>query len=118
MVKEQIVTETRSADERTVPTTSVAARIVWFIAGVIIALLVLRLVLLMLAANDNTSFVSGIYALSAIFAAPFFGIFNYQPTYGEFTFEVSTVVAIIVYALVAWGIARLVTITRPNSERE
>ncbi|HYG83332.1 MAG TPA: YggT family protein [Verrucomicrobiae bacterium] len=91
-------------------------RVVWYITGVIIALLVLRLILLMLAANDTNAFVSFIYGLSGFFAAPFFGIFSYQPTYGQFTFEVSTVVAIIVYALIGWGIAKLATLSRPQGE--
>lgn len=98
------------------PGAVILRRVVWYITGVIIALLVLRLILLMLAANDNTAFVSFVYSLSGFFAAPFFGIFNYQPTYGKFTFELSTVVAIIVYALVGWGIAKLATLGRPQEE--
>lgn len=91
-------------------------RVIWYITGIIIALLVLRLILLLLAANDTAAFVSFIYSLSGFFAAPFFGIFNYQPTYGQFTFEISTVVAIAVYALVGWGIAKLATLGRPQGE--
>lgn len=116
---EQIIRETRTVDTdrpARASSTSVAARIVWFIFGAIIALLTLRFVLLLLAANDTSAFVGAVYALSSIFAAPFFGIFSYQPTYGEFTVEISTVVAILVYALVGWGIARLLTISRPRQE--
>lgn len=91
-------------------------RVVWYITGFIVALLVLRLVLLLLGANDTAAFVNFVYALSSIFAAPFFGIFNYQPTYGQFTFEISTVVAIVVYALIGWGIAKLATLGRPQGE--
>jgi cation transport ATPase len=100
----------------TTPGTVIFQRVVWYLAGIIIALLVLRLVLLMLAANDNTTFVSFIYTLSGLFAAPFFGIFSYQPTYGQSTFEISTLVAIAVYALVGWGIAKLATLSRPQDE--
>jgi hypothetical protein len=98
------------------PGTVIFQRVVWYITGIIIALLVLRLALLMLAANDTNSFVSFIYTLSGLFAAPFFGIFNYQPTYGQFTFEVSTLVAIVVYALIGWGVAKLATLSRPQDE--
>ena len=89
----------------------VAQRIIWYIAGFIITMLALRLVLLLLAANQGNPFVDLIYAISGFFAWPFFGIFGYQPTYGQFTFEISSVVAIIVYALVAWGLARAFTLT-------
>ncbi len=91
-------------------------RVVWYIVSFIIVLLALRLVLLLLAANDDSTFVSFVYSLSGIFAAPFYGIFNYQPTYGQFTFEISTVVAIVVYALIGWGIAKLATLSRPHEE--
>ena len=98
------------------PGTVIFQRVVWYITGIIIALLLIRLILLLLAANDTNAFVGFIYTLSGLFAAPFYGIFNYQPTYGQFTFEVSTVVAILVYALVGWGIAKLATLSRPQDE--
>lgn len=93
-----------------VPTAVLASRVVWFVAGFIITLLVLRMVLLLLAANQGNAFVDFVYALSAIFAAPFFGIFAYTPAYGSSVFEISSLVAILVYALVAWGLVRLLTL--------
>jgi hypothetical protein len=92
----------------------VTRRIVYYLAGVIIALLAIRIVLLLLAANQDAGFVDFIYALSGFFAMPFYGIFSYQPTYGQSVFEVSSVVAIVVYGLVAMGIAKLFTLTKPD----
>lgn len=91
-------------------------RIVWYIVGFIIALLTLRIVLLLLAANQGNAFVDFIYGLSGFFAAPFYGIFSYQPTYGQSTFEISSVVAIAIYALVGWGIAKLFTLTSTRTD--
>ena len=85
-------------------------KVIWWIAGVIIALLALRVILLLLAANQGAPFVDFIYGLSGIFAWPFFGIFGYTPAYGQSVLEVSSIFAIIVYALIAWGIAKLATI--------
>jgi len=90
----------------------VAKRIIYYFAGVIIALLALRIVLLLLAANQGSGFVDFVYALSGLFAWPFYGIFSYQPAYGESVFEVSSVVAIVVYALIAYGLAKLFTLTK------
>lgn len=92
----------------------VARRVVYYLAGVIIALLALRIVLLLLAANQGSAFVDFIYALSGLFAMPFYGIFNYQPTYGQSVFEISSVVAIIIYGLVAVGVAKLFTLTKSD----
>jgi len=94
----------------------IAKRIIWYIAGFIVALLALRIVLLLLAANQGNTFVDFIYGLSGFFAMPFYGIFSYQPVYGSSTFEVSSVVAIVIYLLIAWGIAKLFTLTSARGE--
>lgn len=127
--QEQQTTEVRETNERqgdsnvtrqTVQSTSTASsavilkRVVWYIAGVIIALLAIRIILLLLGANRENEFVDFVYALSEIFAAPFYGIFSYQPAYGHSTLELSSLVAIAVYALIAWGIAKLTTLTKAN----
>ena len=87
-------------------------RVIWYVAGVIIVLLVLRMVLQLMGANNSAGFVHFIYSVSGVFAAPFFGIFSYSPKYGSSYFEVSTLVAVAVYALVAWGIGKLATIAK------
>lgn len=101
----QVVTD-RSAT----PGSVMAARVVWYITGVIVTLLALRLILQLLGANEGNAFVDFIYGLSGIFAAPFFGMFNYQPSYGASYFEVGTLVAILIYALIGYGIAQLFTL--------
>lgn len=88
----------------------VAQRIVWYVTSVIIALLALRLILQLLGANQGNGFVDLVYGLSGVFAAPFFGMFSYEPSYGISYFEVSTFVAILIYALLGWGIAQLFTL--------
>lgn len=87
----------------------VAQRVVWYVAGVIITLLALRFILFMLGANQGSGFVDFIYGISSVFAAPFAGIFP-APTYGQFFFDTASLVAMVVYALVAWGIAKLFTL--------
>ncbi len=97
-------------EESTAPTSVIAKRVIYYIVGVIVALLLIRIVLLLLAANQGNGFVDFVYALSGVFAAPFFGIFSYTPTYGSSVFEISSVVAILIYVLVGWGIAKLFTL--------
>lgn len=96
----------------------VAKRIVYYIFGVIVALLALRIVLLLLAANKGSGFVDFTYWLSGIFAWPFYGVFNYQPSYGQSVFELSSVVAIVVYALIAVGLAKLFTLNSKSADVE
>lgn len=87
----------------------VLARAIYFIFGVVIAFIVLRMIFMLLAANQGNGFVDFIYAVSGIFVAPFFGIFGYTPSYGASVFEISSMVAIVIYALLAWGLIHLVT---------
>lgn len=108
-VQRQSVTTTTKADDRVV-----ARRIVYYVTGVIVTLLVFRIVLLLLAANQGTWFVDFMYAVSGFFAAPFFGIFSYEPVYGQSVFETSSLVAMAVYALLGMGIAKLFTITKSD----
>ena len=93
----------------------VAQRIIWFFAGAVSVVIALRFVLLLLGANRDAGFTDFVYSLSAPFIAPFIGIFG-EPTYGTSVFEISSLLAIAIYLLVAWGIVKLFTITRPKDE--
>ena len=94
----------------------VAQRVVWFFIGFIVTFLLLRVVLLLLAANQGAPFVDFVYAVGGFFAAPFFGIFSYTPAYGQSVLEISSLVAVVIYVLLGWGIAKLLTLTRPHEE--
>lgn len=91
---------------------STAARLVWFITGILLILLAFRFVLILLGANPNNQFANFIYTISYPFAVPFFGLFGYSIEYGIARVELSTLIAMAVYALVGYGIARLLTIDR------
>ncbi len=94
-------------------------RIVYFVFGVIEVLLALRFVLKLLGANPGAGFVNAIYAVSGVFNAPFAGIFSNSTTKGAETtavFEPSSLIAILVYTLIAYGIVKLLMATskRPD----
>lgn len=93
----------------------VAQRIVWFIVGVINTLIALRFVLLLLGANRGAAFTDFIYTMSAPFVAPFVGIFG-EPVYGQSVFEISSLLAIVIYTLIGLAIAKLLTLSRPQDE--
>lgn len=91
-------------------TTNVAARVIYTIGSLIMAFLGLRFALMLLGANQGNAMVNFVYAVSYPFAAPFFGMFNYQMRYGISRFEFETLIAIAFYALVTWLLVRLVTV--------
>lgn len=109
----QRTTETSNSKDKGAHQTSVAARLVWYVAGLIMAVLGLRFIFTLLGANTSNGIANFIYNVSHPFVAPFFSLFNYQKyTYGTSHFEIYTLVAIGVYALIAYGIAKLITITQ------
>lgn len=89
---------------------NVAARVIYFVGGLLLILLGLRFLLALLGANPNNGFANFIYTTSHPFASPFFSLFSYDQRLGRSRFELGTLVAIIVYALVTAILARLVTI--------
>lgn len=108
-VHEQIAEE-RPVTPRDDHRMNVAERAVWLVAGIIMGLLALRFLLRLLGANANNGFADFIYTISHPFAAPFFGLFNYSADLGIGRFEFETLVAILVYSLIAWVLAKIVTI--------
>lgn len=86
--------------------------IIWFAAGVIIVLLGFRFVFALLGANPSNSFAHFIYQVSHPFVAPFFGLFSYNYSYGISRFEAYTLVAMLVYLIIAWGLSALINLNR------
>lgn len=89
-----------------------ANNVIWYIAGLLEGLLALRFILALLGANPANAFASFIYGISYPFVAPFFTLFSYNFRYGVSHFEAYTLVAMVIYALIAYAIARLITINR------
>lgn len=83
-----------------------------FVFGVIELLILVRFVLELFGANTQSMFVQWVQQLSGIFMAPFNAIFGTQTVNGA-TFEWSALVAIAVYALIAWLIVALIRAVTP-----
>jgi len=98
-----------------------AGKIVYYILGVLEVLFTFRLVFKLLGANPESRFVSFIYSVSQAFLSPFSGIFRSAVTKGIETqsiLEPTTIIAMIVYAVIAWGIVKLIDISKPSQNNE
>ena len=87
--------------------------LVYFFFGALEILLAFRLILKLMGASISSAFVGLIYGITGIFILPFEGIFHRGLAQGIETtsvLEPSTLVAIIVYALLAWGIVKMLLI--------
>jgi uncharacterized protein YggT (Ycf19 family) len=88
-----------------------ATRIVYLVLGIIEALLVIRLVLKLLAANPSAGFSSLVYDVTNPLVGLFQGVFPNAQSNGS-VLDLAALLAILVYALLAWGIVRLIWITQ------
>src|SRR3989338_6928846 len=107
--KAAVTTETK----RVATSSQTIEYLVYFFFGALEILLAFRLVLKLSGASISSAFVGLIYGLTGIFILPFEGIFRRGFAKGIETtsiLEPSTLVAIIVYAVLAWGIVKLLRI--------
>lgn len=94
--------------------------LVYFFFGMLEVLLAFRLVLKLTGASVGSAFVGLVYGLTGIFILPFEGIFRRGIAQGIETssvFEPSTLIAIVVYAVLAWGIVKLIRISSGEKQQ-
>ncbi len=87
--------------------------LIYFIFGALEILLIFRLILRLTGANGYSVFVGFIYGITSIFVVPFQGIFQQATGQGAVTtavLEPATIVAVVVYAVLAVGIVKLLRI--------
>lgn len=92
-------------------------QIIWYFLGVIEVLLGFRFLLKLLGANPLSGFVDFIYTISDPFALPFAGMLRVTAT-SEAVLEWSTLIAMVVYAIVAYGIVALLQLIKPTNPQE
>ncbi len=92
-------------------------QIIWYIFYVIEALLLFRFLLKLIGANPTAGFTQFIYSFSGFFMAPFLYIVRSPSALGS-TIEFSTIIALLVYWVLAWGIVRLLVMGKPVSKVE
>jgi uncharacterized membrane protein len=79
-------------------------RIMWSMLVFLEILLALRFVLRLIAANSESGFGMFLFGITGLFVAPFNGLIS-TPTSGGSSLEVTTLIAMVVYALIFWGVA-------------
>jgi uncharacterized protein YggT (Ycf19 family) len=90
---------------------------VWYVLGAIEALLAFRFLLKLFGANPSAGFTDFIYTLSFPFVAPFEAVFSETQVAGS-VFEWTTLLAMLVYYLVALAVIRLLVGSKPVSRTE
>jgi len=84
-------------------------QLVWLLFGILEALIGLRVFLKLIAANPNNAFAALVYNASSLFVWPFYGLTR-TPAAEGMVLDIPSIIAMFIYALVAWAIVRLIWI--------
>jgi YGGT family len=108
--------ENRVSEVRTVQTepereqrifTFKITQLIWLFLGILEVLIALRIVLKLIGANPESPIVALIYGFTYLFLFPFEGM-TATPAAGSMVLEISSFFAMMIYALIAWAIERIV----------
>ena len=99
-------TQKESDQERRIFTFK-ATQLIWLFLGILEALFALRFALKLIGANQASPIAVFIYGLTSLFLFPFAGL-TATPSAGGFVLELSTLIAMVVYALIGWGLERII----------
>lgn len=92
-------------------------QVIWYLLGLVEALLAFRFIFKLSAANPGSTFVRLVYDLTAPLVAPFVGIYRTVSVVGS-TFESVILLAMLIYLLLAWGIVYLLQLIKPVDQAE
>ena len=98
---------------------SQSRKYILYALGVLEVFFAFRFVFKILGASMESTFVSFIYSTTNLFLAPFNGIFRMAVSEGIETksvLEPTLIIAMIVYALIAWGIVKLIEISSNHKD--
>jgi hypothetical protein len=92
-------------------------QVVWFFLGIFEVLLAFRFVLKLLGANPGAGFTEFVYSITTVFTAPFLSVFRVTKVAGS-TFEWTTLLAMLVYWMIAVAIVKMFLIGKTVSTSE
>ena len=84
-----------------------ATQLVWLFFGILEGMIALRILFKLIAANPNSPIAALIYGFTNLFLFPFAGLTS-TPTAGGMVLELSSFLAMAIYALIGWAIERTI----------
>lgn len=92
------------------------SQLIWLLAAILIALIAFRVLLKLLNANPNNDFASFVYNVTEVFLTPFVGLTSNPGTDSGVVLEVTSIIAMLVYALATFALVSLIRIIFDDSE--
>ena len=88
-------------------TTFKVTQIIWLLLGILESGLALRILFKLIAVNPSNPFASFLYKVTEPFVAPFASLLG-TPSSGNMVLEISSIIAMLIYLLIAWVLERIV----------
>ena len=85
-------------------------QLIWLLLGLLEGLIALRVLFKLLGVNAANTFATFLYGVTNIFVAPFASLTG-APSAGGMVLEISSIIAMIIYLLIAWGIVKIVYVS-------
>jgi hypothetical protein len=82
-------------------------QLIWLLLGILEVFIALRIGLKLIGTNPDSPIVALIYGFTYLFLFPFTGLIG-SPTAGNMVLELSSMFAMLIYALIAWAVERTV----------
>jgi hypothetical protein len=86
-----------------------ATQVVWLVFGILETLILLRIMLKALGANPASPVAAFTYGFTGLFLWPFQGLTG-TPASGGMVLEISSLIAVVVYALIAYALAKTIQV--------
>jgi len=82
-------------------------QIIWLLLGLLEAAIALRVLFKLIGVNAGNPFAALLYSFTNLFVAPFASLIG-APAAGGMVLEISSIIAMIVFLVIAWGLERIV----------
>jgi len=103
----EVRTEHHESGQAQRVTTFKVTQLIWLLFGILEAAIGLRVLFKLIAVNPGNPFAAFLYNVTGLFLAPFASLIR-APAANGMVFEVSSIIAMIVYFLIAWALERIV----------
>jgi YggT family protein len=103
----EVRTTTHEAGQEQRFATFKAAQLIWLGLGILEAAIALRVMFKMIGVNAANPFAALLYNVTNLFVAPFASLTG-APAAGGMVLEISSIIAMVVYLLIAWAFERIV----------
>lgn len=103
----EVRTEHHEVGQKQRVTTFKVTQLIWLVFGLLEAAIALRVLFKLIAVNPGNPFAAFLYAVTDLFLWPFATLVG-SPSVNGSVLEISSLIAMLIYALIAWALERIV----------